>query len=100
MIAGPRVTLRAIERDDVPIIHVINNDIEVELAGGGDPPYPQSLARAYADLFLNSAEIDPRRNRYREEALEMFAMAAAVRTPDAKRIKWLQRYLDKNGILE
>jgi tetratricopeptide (TPR) repeat protein len=58
------------------------------------------LARAYADLFLNSAEIDPRRNRYREEALEMFAMAAAVRTPDAKRIKWLQRYLDKNGILE
>ena len=35
MLSGERVTLRAIERDDVPIIHAINNDVAVELAGGG-----------------------------------------------------------------
>ncbi len=50
MITGSRVTLRAVERDDIPFIHAANNDIEVELAGGGDPPYPQSLARAFADF--------------------------------------------------
>lgn len=54
MITGERVRLRAIERDDIPFIHATNNDLEVELAGGGDPPYPQSLARAYAD-FDNQA---------------------------------------------
>jgi RimJ/RimL family protein N-acetyltransferase len=56
MLASARVTLRAIERDDVPLIHAINNDVEVELAGGGDPPWPQSLARAYADFDRQAAE--------------------------------------------
>jgi RimJ/RimL family protein N-acetyltransferase len=56
MLTSARVTLRAIERDDVPIIHAINNDVEVELAGGGDPPWPQSLARAYADFDRQAAE--------------------------------------------
>jgi RimJ/RimL family protein N-acetyltransferase len=53
MLSSTRVTLRAIERDDVPIIWAINNDVAVELAGGGDPPWPQSLARAYADFDRN-----------------------------------------------
>ncbi len=56
MLYGPRVTLRAIEREDIPTIHRFNNDIEVELAGGGDPPYPQSLARAYAFFDKEAAE--------------------------------------------
>lgn len=56
MLFGPRVTLRAIERDDIPHIHAINNDVAVELAGGGDPPWPQSLARAYADFERRAAE--------------------------------------------
>lgn len=56
MIKGRRVTLRAIERDDIPSIHAINNDVEVELAGGGDPPWPQSLAQAYADYDRRAAE--------------------------------------------
>ncbi len=56
MLFGQRVTLRAIERDDVPTIHAINNDVAVELAGGGDPPWPQSLARAYADFEQGAAE--------------------------------------------
>jgi hypothetical protein len=58
------------------------------------------LARAYADLYLNTVKIDPRRSRYRRAALEMLAKASAVPTPDAKRIKWLQHYLIKKGILE
>ena len=56
MLSGRLVTLRAIERDDVPIINAINNDVAVELAGGGDPPWPQSLARAYADFDKGAAE--------------------------------------------
>ena len=56
MLRTQRITLRAIERDDVPAIHAINNDVTVELAGGGDPPWPQSLARAYADFDKQSAE--------------------------------------------
>jgi RimJ/RimL family protein N-acetyltransferase len=56
MIQGRRVTLRAIEREDVPTLHRYNNDLEVELAGGGDPPYPQSLARAYAFFDGQTAE--------------------------------------------
>ena len=56
MLSGSRITLRAIERDDVPAIHAINNDVAVELAGGGDPPWPQSLARAYADFDKRAGE--------------------------------------------
>jgi hypothetical protein len=58
------------------------------------------LARAYAALYLNSAKIDPRRSDYRNKALEMFARASAVPTPDAKRIKWLRQYLVKKGVLD
>jgi tetratricopeptide (TPR) repeat protein len=58
------------------------------------------LARAYADLYLTTVKIDPRRSRYRQAALEMLAKASAVPTPDAKRIKWLQRYLVKKGVWE
>lgn len=48
MLKGERIILRAIERDDLPRMLAFNNDIEVELAGGGDPPMPQSLARLQA----------------------------------------------------
>lgn len=49
MLKGKRVTLRAIERGDLLLLCQFNNDVEIELAGGGDPPYPQSLARMEAD---------------------------------------------------
>ncbi len=55
MLQGPRVTLRAIEREDLPRFHAFNNDLAVELAGGGDPPWPQPLARLTADFERNSA---------------------------------------------
>ena len=45
MLKGQKVTLRAMTRDDLDRLCQFNNDIEVELAGGGDPPLPQSLAR-------------------------------------------------------
>jgi RimJ/RimL family protein N-acetyltransferase len=50
MIHGQRVALRALSRDDLPRLHQFNNDVEVELAGGGDPPLPQSLERLQAEF--------------------------------------------------
>jgi len=53
---GERVILRAIERDDLPLLWACNNDLDVEQAGGGDPPIPQSLARAQAEFDANAAK--------------------------------------------
>ena len=50
MIKGEKVLLRAIERDDLPLLHNFNDDLAVELAGGGDPPMPQSLTRLEAEF--------------------------------------------------
>jgi len=50
MLQGEKVRLRAIERQDLPLLHAFNNDLAVELAGGGDPPIPQALARVEADF--------------------------------------------------
>jgi RimJ/RimL family protein N-acetyltransferase len=49
MLKGQKVTLRAMTRDDLDLLCQFNNDIEVELAGGGDPPLPQSLTRLQAE---------------------------------------------------
>jgi RimJ/RimL family protein N-acetyltransferase len=56
MLKGERVTLRAIEREDLPLLWAYNNDLDVELAGGGDPPMPQSLARLQAEFDQNAAK--------------------------------------------
>jgi RimJ/RimL family protein N-acetyltransferase len=53
---GPRVTLRAIRRDDLERLSAFNNDVETELAGGGDPPYPQSLERLLAGWDADTAK--------------------------------------------
>jgi RimJ/RimL family protein N-acetyltransferase len=50
MLKGQNVLLRAMEESDLERLHAFNNDIEVELAGGGDPPMPQSLARLQAEF--------------------------------------------------
>ncbi len=49
MLKGKHVILRAIEREDLPLLVAYNNDLAVELAGGGDPPMPQSLAQLQAE---------------------------------------------------
>jgi RimJ/RimL family protein N-acetyltransferase len=50
MLKGKKVLLRAMEESDLERLHAFNNDIAVELAGGGDPPMPQSLARLQAEF--------------------------------------------------
>jgi len=45
MLRGERVTLRAVEKEDQETLWRFWNDLEVELASGGDPPLPVSLER-------------------------------------------------------
>lgn len=56
MLVGKRVKLRAIEQEDLERLHQFNNDLAVEVAGGGDPPMPQSLARLQAEYDSNWAK--------------------------------------------
>jgi len=58
------------------------------------------LSRTYAAQHLNSATSDPRRSDYSKKAVEMFAKASATATPEPRRLKWLEQYLVKNGILK
>jgi RimJ/RimL family protein N-acetyltransferase len=50
MLKSERLILRSLTRDDLPRLCEFNNDIEVELAGGGDPPIPQVLERLQAEF--------------------------------------------------
>src|SRR5437660_3454566 len=50
MLRGDKVILRALEREDLKHQWQFNNDVEVELSGGGDPPMPQSLERLEAEF--------------------------------------------------
>ena len=50
MLQGQKVILRAMTHQDLERLCQFNNDLEVELASGGDPPMPQSLARLQAEL--------------------------------------------------
>ncbi|MEZ4728518.1 MAG: hypothetical protein R3E79_15395 [Caldilineaceae bacterium] len=47
MLKGQKVLLRAMTRADLERLCQFNNDIEVELAGGGDPPLA-AVARSAA----------------------------------------------------
>lgn len=55
MLSGERVTLRGVRREDLHRMWEFNNDLDVELAGGGDPPMPQSLERLEADFDREAA---------------------------------------------
>ena len=50
MLQGEKVLLRAMTRDDLERLCEFNNDVDVEVAGGGDPPMPQTLARLQAEF--------------------------------------------------
>lgn len=50
MLKGERVILRGMRRDDLMRLWEFNNDPEVEIVGGGDPPLPQSLERLEAEF--------------------------------------------------
>ena len=58
------------------------------------------LSRAYAGLYLDSSELDPRRQGYRRKAVAMFEKASATESSDPRRIKWLKRYISRKKILE
>jgi RimJ/RimL family protein N-acetyltransferase len=53
MLTGHKTLLRALTREDLPRLCQFNNAVEVEVAGGGDPPRPQSLARLEAEYEAN-----------------------------------------------
>jgi len=85
------------EKKYKPAIKELNHAIELR----ADNCYAYAkLSRTYAGLFLDSSELDPRREGYRRKAVEMFEKASATKSADPKRIKWLQRYLFKKKILE
>lgn len=56
MLHGAKVILRGITRADLPRLWQFNNDLDVEVAGGGDPPMPQSLERLQAQFDQDSAK--------------------------------------------
>jgi RimJ/RimL family protein N-acetyltransferase len=56
MLKSQRLILRSFTRDDLPRMCLFNNDVEVELAGGGDPPMPQSLERLQAEFDQETAK--------------------------------------------
>jgi len=55
MLSGDKVTLRGMRRSDLERLHHFNNTLAVELAGGGDPPWPQALERVYAEYDSDCA---------------------------------------------
>jgi len=50
MLKGRMVILRALTRQDLELLCQFNNDLEVELSGGGDAPEPQALERLQAEF--------------------------------------------------
>ena len=48
MLIGEKVVLRAITREDLDRLCQFQNDVEVEIAGGGDPPAPHAIDRIRA----------------------------------------------------
>jgi len=58
------------------------------------------LSRTYAGLYLKASKLDPLRLGYRHQAQAMYQRAAAVPTPDPRRIRWLKQYLQKKDILK
>lgn len=45
MLKGDRVILRPLEREDLPRMNELDNDLEFGLLGGIEPPVPRSMAR-------------------------------------------------------
>jgi RimJ/RimL family protein N-acetyltransferase len=56
MLQGEKVRLRPMSRDDLKRLWEFNNDLEVELASGGDPPIPQSFARLQAEFDADAGK--------------------------------------------
>lgn len=68
MLRGEKVTLRAISREDLPRLQAFANDLEVELAGGGDPPVPRSFEQIVRDFEREASEPPRDRTNFAIEA--------------------------------
>ncbi len=68
MLRGEKVILRAIRRGDLERLNAFNNDVEIEVLGGGDPPLPQSLERFTAEAEAEWAKGGREPTRYAIEA--------------------------------
>ncbi len=68
MIRGEKVTLRAVRRGDLPRLLDFANDLEVELAGGGDPPVPRPFERVEKDFEREVSEPPRDRTNFAIEA--------------------------------
>ena len=66
MLKGKLVTLRSIEREDLPTLAAHYNDLEFEMLGAGDAPAPRSLAALQAQFDENLKQ--PRRTAFAIEA--------------------------------
>lgn len=53
MLQGEKVILRPYTREDLPRVWQFRTDVEVELAGGGDPPKPLTLQQVEAEYEKN-----------------------------------------------
>lgn len=62
------MTLRAVTREDLPRLREFANDLEVELAGGGDPPIPRTLERLQKDFEREVSEPPRDRTNFAIEA--------------------------------
>ncbi len=72
MLYGPRVILRAMTQSDLPRMYEFNNSVEVELAGGGDPPFPQSIDRLLSEFGADVGRGGRDGTRFAIEADDMF----------------------------
>ncbi|HLZ80077.1 MAG TPA: GNAT family protein [Ktedonobacteraceae bacterium] len=54
MLKGEKIILRAMKREDLQRQWMFNNDIEIEILGGGDPPEPQAIERLEAEFDENT----------------------------------------------
>lgn len=59
MLDGERVVLRAIQREDVPRLWELNEDLEAKYLSDNRPPKPESLAHAQARFEEDLAEKNP-----------------------------------------
>lgn len=82
MLYGSLVTLRPMRRDDLPRLNDFNNSVEVELAGGGDPPIPQTLERLEAQFSQNLGNGDRDGTSFAIEADGKFIGQCALFRPD------------------
>ena len=95
MLSGEKVTLRAVRRGDLPRLLDFYNDVEVELAGGGDPPRPTTLERDYAFRLRNLRRVWLEVHASNERAIRAYSSCGFVEEGRMREHIWLDgRYLD------